>query len=78
MVPGANTHSMEETQGKYPSYSHSTGGTLWTAREEHTRGQNGIIMGVTRMADYRVTAVNLELACSLPYNLVYPSLSIYK
>lgn len=62
MLPGANPHSMEETRGKDPGYNHSTQMTLWTAREEHRRGQNGIIMGVTKGADLGMTAVNLELA----------------
>lgn len=62
MVRGANTHSMEETQGKSPGYSHSMGVTLRAAAEEPTRGQNGIIMGVTKVADLRMTAVNLESA----------------
>lgn len=45
---GSATSSIGETQSSTPGYTHSAWMTLWAAGEEQARGQNGIMMGVTK------------------------------
>lgn len=49
-----------------PGYNRSIWMPLRAAREGHTRGHDGTRMWVTKGVDLGMTAINQELACSLP------------
>lgn len=64
-------------QASAPGYSCSMQMTLREPGKSRM-GQDGVIMGVTKTVNLGRTAVNLALTGSLPYDLLFPSLSICK
>lgn len=69
----ANRRCLEPTnapskkhRARTPGYNYSIWMPLRAAREGHTRGQDGTRMWVTKGVDLGMTAINGELACSLP------------